>query len=54
MVARHGKAIAPYRSGKGTLRFPLDAPLPLGLVDKLARVRVEERRRAEKQRQLTR
>ena len=45
MVARHGKAIAPFRSGKGTLRFPLDEPVPLGLVKKLARVRLEERRK---------
>src|SRR4051794_25140440 len=27
MVAAHGPAIAPYRSGKGTLRFPLDGPI---------------------------
>jgi uncharacterized protein YdhG (YjbR/CyaY superfamily) len=46
MVARHRAAIAPYRAGKGTLRFPLDAPLPVGLVAKLAKVRVQERRRS--------
>jgi len=44
MVAKHGAAIAPYRSGKGTLRFPLDAPIPAGLVTKLAKARIEERR----------
>ena len=44
MVAKHGTAMTPYRSGKGTLRFRLDAPLPLDLVAKLARVRVKERR----------
>lgn len=44
MVAKHGRAIAPYRAGKGTLRFPLDAPIPVGLVAKLAKVRVQERR----------
>ncbi|HWP37466.1 MAG TPA: DUF1801 domain-containing protein [Gemmatimonadales bacterium] len=44
MVARYGKAMARYRAGKGTLRFPLDAPIPTGLVAKLAKVRVEERR----------
>ncbi len=46
MVARYGKAIAPYRSGKGTLRFPLDAPIPAALVTRLAKVRVRERRDA--------
>jgi uncharacterized protein YdhG (YjbR/CyaY superfamily) len=44
MVAKHGKAIARYRAGKGTLRFPLDEPLPVELVAKLAKVRVQERR----------
>ena len=46
IVAKYEKAIAPYRSGKGTLRFPLDAPVPVALVAKLAKVRVEERRAA--------
>jgi uncharacterized protein YdhG (YjbR/CyaY superfamily) len=44
MIAKHGKAIAPYRAGKGTLRFSVDAPIPVGLVAKLAKVRVQERR----------
>ncbi|HET7604169.1 MAG TPA: DUF1801 domain-containing protein [Gemmatimonadales bacterium] len=44
MLARCGKAIAPYRAGKGTLRFPLDAPIPVGLVARLAKVRVRELR----------
>ena len=42
MLARYGKAIAPYRAGKGTLRFPLDKPIPVDLVAKLAKVRVRE------------
>ncbi|HET6798892.1 MAG TPA: DUF1801 domain-containing protein [Gemmatimonadales bacterium] len=46
MLARYGKAIAPYRAGKGTLRFPLDAPVPTDLVAKLAKVRVSERRKS--------
>lgn len=48
MVATHGRAIARYRAGKGTLRFPLDEPIPVELVAKLARVRAQERRRAGK------
>ena len=44
MVARHGKAIARYRAGKGTLRFSLAAPIPISLVAKLAKSRVQERR----------
>ena len=44
MVAKYGKVIAPYRTGKGTLRFPLNTRIPIGLVAKLAKVRVQERR----------
>jgi uncharacterized protein YdhG (YjbR/CyaY superfamily) len=45
MVARYGEEIAKFRSGKGTLRFPLDKPLPIPLIRKLAKARIEERRR---------
>jgi uncharacterized protein YdhG (YjbR/CyaY superfamily) len=31
-------AIAPYRHGKGTLRFPLDDPLPLSLIGEVFRL----------------
>lgn len=44
MAAKHGDTLAPFRHGKGTLRFALDRPIPTGLVTKLAKVRVEERR----------
>jgi len=44
MVAKYANAIAPYRAGRGTLRFSLDAPIPISLVAKLAKVRVQERR----------
>ena len=43
MIAKHGAAIAKYRSGRGTLRFSLDKPIPIALIRKLARVRVQER-----------
>jgi uncharacterized protein YdhG (YjbR/CyaY superfamily) len=46
MSAKHGPAIAPYRSGQSTLRFPLDAPVPIALVAKVARTRVQEHRAA--------
>ena len=44
MLAGYRKAIAPYRAGKATLRFPLDEPIPVDLVARLAKVRVRERR----------
>ena len=32
-------AVAPYRSGKATLRFALDEPLPLGLITAVVKLR---------------
>lgn len=37
-----GKDIRRYQAGKGTLRFPLDAPLPAPLIRRLVRARVAE------------
>jgi uncharacterized protein YdhG (YjbR/CyaY superfamily) len=31
-----------YKAGKGTLRFPLDQPIPFNLVSKIVKVRVKE------------
>lgn len=35
--------IAPYVSGKGTLKFPIDKPLPLKLITKIVKLKVAER-----------
>ena len=36
------KELAPYRSGKGTLRFPMDKPIPWEIIRKVVKFRVEE------------
>lgn len=46
MMAKYGEQLKAYRSGAGTLRFELEGRLPLGLIAKLARVRVRESREA--------
>ncbi len=46
MMAKYGKQLAPHRAGAGTLRFRLDEPLPIGLITRLAKMRVQERRAA--------
>jgi uncharacterized protein YdhG (YjbR/CyaY superfamily) len=34
--------IAPYVSGKGTLKFPIDKPMPLKLITKIVKLKVAE------------
>jgi uncharacterized protein YdhG (YjbR/CyaY superfamily) len=36
------KALAPYRGPKRNLRFPLDRPIPYGLIRRIARLRVKQ------------
>ncbi|MGH6977343.1 MAG: iron chaperone, partial [Stellaceae bacterium] len=36
------KALARYRGPKGNLRFPLDEPLPYGLIERIVRLRVKQ------------
>ena len=36
------KEIAGYRSGKGTIQFPIEKPLPLALVTKIVRYNLKE------------
>ena len=38
------EAIEPYRSGKGTLKFPLNQPIPYDLITRLTEAFVAERR----------
>lgn len=36
------KEIPGYRTGKGTLQFPLNKPLPIDLIKKIIKVRAKE------------
>lgn len=36
------KAIAPYAGPKGNLQFPLSQPMPLGLIRRIAKLRVKQ------------
>lgn len=37
------KEISKYRTGKGTLQFKLDKPIPFDLIQKLVKLRVKEK-----------
>lgn len=41
-IAAFKKDLAPFECSKGTVRFPLDRPLPYGLVSRMVRSRVRE------------
>lgn len=40
--ANFEKEIMPYRSGKSTLQFVLDKPLPINLIEKIVKYRIKE------------
>jgi uncharacterized protein YdhG (YjbR/CyaY superfamily) len=42
VVAELGDDLAPFLSGKGTIRFPSDRPIPVELVERIARIRLAE------------
>ena len=41
-IKTHGAELAPYVQSKGTIQFPSDKPLPVGLVRKIVKARVAE------------
>jgi uncharacterized protein YdhG (YjbR/CyaY superfamily) len=41
LVTALGEELAPYRISKGTIRFPLDRPVPLRLIARIARLRAQ-------------
>lgn len=43
-----GEELTPYLSGKGTIRFPADRPIPVALVTKILEVRWAENAAAER------
>ena len=40
------KEVSKYVEGKGTLKFPIDKPLPLKLITKMVKLKVAENRKA--------
>jgi uncharacterized protein YdhG (YjbR/CyaY superfamily) len=42
------KEISIYKSGKGSIQFPLDKPMPLSLIKKIVKYRVKENQKKRK------
>jgi uncharacterized protein YdhG (YjbR/CyaY superfamily) len=42
VVEACGDELTPYLSGKGTIQFPADKPIPAGLVARIVKVRLSE------------
>ena len=42
MLEVYGEELKPYFSGKGTIRFTTEKPLPAALVKKIVKMRIEE------------
>jgi uncharacterized protein YdhG (YjbR/CyaY superfamily) len=43
-VAKFKKELARYEGAKGSIRFPLDKPIPYGLISRIVKFRVKENR----------
>jgi uncharacterized protein YdhG (YjbR/CyaY superfamily) len=41
-ISAFQKELSTYEGSKGTVRFPIDKPLPLGLIGKMVKFRVKE------------
>jgi uncharacterized protein YdhG (YjbR/CyaY superfamily) len=41
-IAAFSKELSRYKSGKGSIQFPLDEPMPVKLIEQIVRFRVKE------------
>jgi uncharacterized protein YdhG (YjbR/CyaY superfamily) len=48
LVAAFKNELAPYQLSKGTIRFPLSQPVPVKLIERIARFRAQEATQGEK------
>lgn len=41
-IEKFKKELSPYETAKGSVKFPLDQPIPYGLIEKIVKFRVKE------------
>ena len=47
-TAKFTKELSKYKSGKGSVQFQLDEPIPFGLIEKIVEFRVKENTKLKK------
>jgi len=52
VIEEFEKELAPYRSGKGTLRFSIDKPIPWKIIKKVVQFRVKENMNKKKEKRI--
>ncbi|HUE82089.1 MAG TPA: DUF1801 domain-containing protein [Pyrinomonadaceae bacterium] len=50
-VEKFKKELSLYEGGKGTVRFPLDKPIPFGLIRRIVQFRIKENLEQQKQKE---
>lgn len=53
ILSKFNEDLAPYEVNKGTIRFPLSQPVPVKLIERIARFRATEVLRLQKQKPVT-
>ncbi len=51
-IKKFSRELSVYKGGKGSVQFPLNKPLPLSLVTRIVRFRVEENRQRANQKRI--
>jgi uncharacterized protein YdhG (YjbR/CyaY superfamily) len=49
-VSAFKRELSKYESSKGAVQFPIDEPLPIDLIEKIVKLRVDENRRKRRKR----
>ena len=50
-VEKFKKELSRYEGGKGTVRFPLDKPIPFSLISRIVKFRIKENQELQQQRE---
>jgi uncharacterized protein YdhG (YjbR/CyaY superfamily) len=52
-ITKFKKELSPYAGAKGTVRFPLDKPIPFGLISRIVKSRVQDNFKKAKEKKIS-